>query len=285
MIISISKIERHNLNVCRPHVCLFGTFWVQLGWFDLTVFRLVTSAGEEGSAYLEVVCELLHLLSLSTLLLLARIHIIWCPLPWTANNPPQSPRLYFPGKIAGQKQWTTRDRRDIFNSWLPLPAAAKVQLLKFDLNLKSQSSLCWRLPVVGRFQMRFSTTPWNSPRTSPSPQGRRGSPIERPPSHVAAPFPPGSNLSQGGICKFLGSFPSNNVFLSQGSVGGVYQSSNALFSQLWICLSTRASHLSLTFTCFPMSIFLAGDNRFFCWQNYFLALANPAWLWNSQLLN
>ena len=47
--------------VCRPHVGLFGTFWVQLGWFDLTVFRLVTSAGEEGSAYLEVVCELLHL--------------------------------------------------------------------------------------------------------------------------------------------------------------------------------------------------------------------------------
>ena len=68
---NFAKIKRHNLNVC-----IFGTFWVQLGWFDLTVFRLVTSAGEEGSAYLEVVCELLHLLSLSTLLLLARIHIM-----------------------------------------------------------------------------------------------------------------------------------------------------------------------------------------------------------------
>ena len=73
---NFAKIKRHNLNVCRSHRGLFGTFWVQLGWFDLTVFRLVTSAGEEGSAYLEVVCELLHLLSLSTLLLLARIHII-----------------------------------------------------------------------------------------------------------------------------------------------------------------------------------------------------------------
>ena len=106
--------------------------------FQLPLFRLVTWADlDSQGTYREVVCELLPLCAMCyvlldypsppLLLLLARIHIIWCPLcPTRLTTSPQSPSV-FPRKKGRTKLLRTWDIQNILlagkpcTKWLPAP--------------------------------------------------------------------------------------------------------------------------------------------------------------------
>ena len=88
--------------------------------FQLPLFRLVTWADlDRQGTYREVVCELLPLCAMCyypsppLLLLLARIHIIWCPLcPTRLTTSPQSPSV-FPTKKSRTNLLRTCDIHNI----------------------------------------------------------------------------------------------------------------------------------------------------------------------------
>ena len=158
--------------------------------FQLPLFRLVTWADlDRQGTYREVVCELLPLCAMCyypsplLLLLLARIHIIWCPLcPTRLTTSPQSPSV-FPRKEGRTKLLRTCDIHNIL-----LATPKDFQHLHFEVLIGK----CWWLMdfiMMGRFQMRSSSTPWKPQWTSLVPRDPKSPVIVRPRSHVAAPFP------------------------------------------------------------------------------------------------
>ena len=221
--------------------------------FQLPLFRLVTWADlDRQGTYREVVCELLPLCAMCyypsppLLLLLARIHIIWCPLcPTRLTTSPQSPSVFWRKKSQTKLLRTC----DIHNILLATPK--DFQHLPFEVLIGK----CWWLMdfiMMGRFQMRSSSTPWKPQWTSlvpRDPQIAGNSPTTvsccRPISTPWALVDHPSHFSQGGTCsKNFRELPLD-IFYSQGSEGGASHLRSLIWNlrQFNISISSRSRNL------------------------------------------